>query len=1251
MSNSNGSAPTGLARGRAPYELTTPLDGTSSAVRENLTDILRRELLGPSDGDTEVISVPPDSRYLLGRIAPMKLEDSKEPISSETSDGRAENEDAGAAELGDDLDARESRGVPQVSGDDSAIDADEDTGGDRDDEGVKRGLMIPASMGLRFQVPADLDEFTVIVEWGEYNGTRTGEVTATGREIRAFARTPVSHRVTIRSTDLAPGDTKAYPLQGDVLLRVDTSLDDNRRIVELALCNDLITPRKIPVNAWLFQTQLYVEADGTAAFLPVVDARTDTRWEPDPEVRRLRLQYQDRLEFAIGRTCSAEWTVAPGARRATQVRTTWLPQTEIPQVRAVEVEGAELDMRVLATASADEIEQGLRPIVAAYSEWLGRRQTDAKELPEHLRADGLELVDEAQQVCKQLEDGLSFLVGDQTALQCFHFMNTVMADQRVHTQVADLRAEHPELSLAAAVRQIEDQQRDDPAKPPPHSWRTFQLAFVLMQLQALCDPATARRSSDAANVELLFFPTGGGKTEAYLGLAAFTFAIRRLQGVVETPDGPLDGGSGVAVLMRYTLRLLTSQQFERASALVCAAELQRAQHPEVWGTEPFRIGLWVGTNVSPKRVDEANRELEKFNSRKGGGHRLTLLQVERCPWCGTKINPASIRIDDTERRVRIRCSDELGDCPFSEGAQIKDGLPMLTVDEEIYRLAPAFIIATVDKFARLAREGEAASLFGYVSQRCDRHGYVHPDYPHCDIQDGSKHPARGGYTAAARRPVARLRPPDLIIQDELHLITGALGTTVGLFEVAIDVLCTWRDASGERVRPLIVASSATVRNAQDQVRGLYGRGVTMFPPPALDVANSFFAKEEPISPKSPGRRYVGVSTTGVRLTRAEIRVAEVLMAGAQELLERAGNAADPYMTLVGYFNSTRELAGMTRYLHDDVQNALAKGLPGTNLTRRYGRSPDGLHRAELTGRKSSDDIRANLAGLKVRFDARYDTAVGYAALKAEHSDAIPRRPVRPFDAVLATSMLQVGVDVSRLGLMLMVGQPKSTAEYIQASSRVGRDADRPGLVVTIGNWARPRDLAHYESFRHYHETFYAQVEPLSVTPFSVTSMERGLDGLLVSAARVLAAPLRTDGLSPERQAGRVKDQRAFLEELIDRLVERIRLAGDSSVGAAEHASERLASRLGLWEKRRTSLLGKANLSYERAFNSKSGTWEPLIRSAESVRSRRSAADGAPFVVANSMREVQPEINILVSPKEEYLIYDEPVSAPTWKGRG
>lgn len=1217
---------------QSSYELNYELDGSSYAVRENLVDILQRELLGPIHGPEERLSFSPRSQYLVGHIAPVKLLGSSTATPDDTEGDLVEvRVDDGALAAG--------RGVPAYAADDTEADTEDD---DVEDRAPKQGLMIPASMGLRFQVPSDLKAFRVVASWGTYETVETDLVTKAGRPVRVYQRTPVEEARTVNLADLTPGQTVTVGLKESIVLQVDRYDDpkSNRILVEIALCNDRETPMPIPLGMWMFQTKLLVDAGGADVFLPVQDVMAQDWPEHDDEVKRLNLQYRNRLEFGIGRTCSADWTLKAGSRRATAVETTWLPIGETPQTTARSVEDATLSMNALGSVSAEGLRSGLAPLVDGYGAWLDIQEAEAALLPSHLQETAEVALSEARVAHKRLVTGLEHVASDAEALRCFRFMNRVMRDQRIASQVAAARAADTGLSIEGAQKIVAARGAS------AASWRPFQLAFILMQLAALTDSAAPVRSSEhQSKVELLFFPTGGGKTEAYLGLAAYTFAIRRRQGVVASAHGPLDGRDGVAVLMRYTLRLLTAQQFQRATALVCAAELARIEDEETWGAEPFRIGLWVGTDVSPKRFEEADEQLKKANE--GFGHRLTVLQIQRCPWCGTPITGAQVKADAHYRRVLVHCGDELSRCPFSKGGVVSEGLPVLTVDEEIYRLTPAFVIATVDKFARLAREGEAAALFGFVSRRCGRHGYVHADYAKCEV--AGSHPAKNGLPAAVVAPVGRLRPPDLIIQDELHLITGALGTAVGLFEVAVETLSSWETAEGSPVKPLIVASTATVRNAQEQVRGLYGRQVEIFPPQVLDVADTFFSQEVPIDDSNPGRRYIGVSAQGVRLSSAEIRVAEVLLSSGQLLLDKAGAAADPYMTLVGYFNATRELAGMARYVADDVQSRVKRPRKGSGFPSRRGASFGLLKTGELTSRIASSEIGATLDRLGVEFDPGYDTTVALHQRLHDRKEGqeTPRRTEAdsPFDVVLATSMLQVGVDVQRLGLMLVVGQPKNTAEYIQASSRVGRDpSERPGLVVSLGNWARPRDLAHFEQFRHYHETFYAQVEALSVTPYSPTSLARGIDGLLVSVARVVQAAV-PGGLSPEREAWRINDQREAVEAIAEKLKKRIAAAA-LDPAAAKRANDLLLNRVERWSERaKWAAEMHQTLVYERT--GEGGKYLPLIVSPENVKASVGGSMEAPFVIANSMREVQPEINLLVSPVPERLFARTPDGVANW----
>ncbi|WP_329479273.1 DISARM system helicase DrmA [Kribbella sp. NBC_01484] len=1218
---------------------------TSADVRDELHRLLVADLVGPWDGRTETVVGNPRGRYLVGALAPVKV-DTTVGIETPATALDTKLDDLRAAEAPLIATVDESSGGVPESDDLEVIESDDPE--DADDKGPASKLIAPSSMGLRFRIASGGPGLALTARWGAYAPRR--EADEEGRTRTYYDRTPHDCRVNVTADKLRPGADLDLPvLERDGAVEVSVSVEvladgDGTLIIEVALQNRRVTDGNLPPRQWLFQAELEVAAaDDSNVFLPIHDALDALPPGLNDEEERLELLYRDRLEFAIGRTCSAAWTtidpsidgtwrpdLSAGVRTANRVRTTWMPEAEIPQTIASGVDGTLLSMERLAAASQAEVVEGLTPLISGYREWLDERGTDAIDLPDHLRGVAELAVEDAGIAADRLAEGLALLSSDQDAFRAFQFMNRVMADQRVHSQVAQARSEDATLGIAAALEEVVAKGEG------AASWRHFQIGFILMQLPALTDPTALRRSSDDARAELLFFPTGGGKTEAYLGLAAYTFAIRRLQGVVNSLDGTLDGRDGVAVLMRYTLRLLTTQQFQRATALVCAAELVRRRDPSTWGTEPFRIGLWVGSNVSPKSFNEAEEQISAALATEGRPYGVTVLQLQRCPWCGSPISPKQhIQLDRARRRILVHCGAKLGtECPFAEGGLVEDGLPILTVDEEIYRFPPTYLLATVDKFARIAREGQAASLFGHVAERCPRHGYRHPDTP-ASICTGSSHKAGNGLPKVAVLKTGRLRPPDLVIQDELHLITGALGTAVGLFEVAVDSLCCWQSgadaAAAAPVRPLVVASTATSRNAEAQVRRLYGRGIEIFPPQVLDIADTYFSKEVPVSAKHPGRRYLGVCAHGVKLTLAEIRVSEILLLAGQKLLDKHGEAADPYMTLVGYFSATRELAGMRRYLDDDVTTRI------TNPDRASGyprRGTWGLEIGELTSRVSSTDITKTLDRLSAPFDPAWDTTRAHsdqsALRKAEK--AVPKRAGdRPYDVILATSMLQVGVDVGRLGLMVVVGQPKNTAEYIQASSRVGRVSAKPGLVVTLANRSRPRDMAHYEQFEHDHRTFYAHVEALSVTPYSDSSLERGLTGVLVSIARVLDVG-HTTSYSPQEGAWSITSRFATLENLVDVIARRA--AGSGADDRVQDIKDKLTRRLDAWYKKAKAVTA---ISY-------TGKGNALLRSPEDGPA---FGDDAYLRVANSMREVQPEISLIVRSYGDRIAEPDPPDSPAW----
>jgi hypothetical protein len=468
--------------------------------------------------------------------------------------------------------------------------------------------------------------------------------------------------------------------------------------VELGLVNAQDEPPANKDSAWLFQPRLTVTAADHAVFCPIDDPADDAgTLDADPEDKHLRLLYRDELRHAVGRNVATRAHVRDGERKAYRLETTWLPSYEVPATIALQdLGGAEFRMHALAEAPQAQLEDLLGPLAAGYERWLHDQEARIGTLPPALQETAEAAIFDARRCAARIRAGIDTLTSDSRAFTAFRFANRAMLLQRQHT-----------------------------AHDETPSWRPFQLAFVLLNVPALTDPA----SPDRDIVDLLFFPTGGGKTEAYLGLAAFTFAIRRLHKVIGTGADARSGEGGVAVLMRYTLRLLTAQQFQRAAALVCAAEVLRRDDPVTWGNEPFRIGLWVGGAVSPNWYQAAAEQISAARDAPSTA-RTGVLQTLACPWCGTALAAhRDLRPDDDRHRVLLYCSAGEGPdpCPFSAVRSPGEGLPILTVDEEIYRLLPALVIATVDKLAQLPWHGYAGMLFGRVSRRCPRHGFQHFD--------------------------------------------------------------------------------------------------------------------------------------------------------------------------------------------------------------------------------------------------------------------------------------------------------------------------------------------------------------------------------------------------------------------------------------------------------------------------------------------------------------------------------------------
>ena len=1216
--------------GAGPKDMTIPLGPQSSAeVRGEIERLLAKDLLGPwADSEREVLpqGATPGERYILGVLSP-----------------------------------RGSALQPDLT-DDSAKDDGTGDGADEVGAAASAGSMSPASLGLSFRVPLATERILVEGAWGRYEQERVQTADDEDKTYPAWTRRPEEVEVELdltaeEGTEMLPG------APAGVVVRSRMRVVGHCRFVDVSLVNGQAEPMERRDTAKLFQCRLRIRAlDGAAAvFLPHSDdthavagdtneigAEGDAGPLGDPEVAALSMLYRGSLQFAVGRNCAPVAERRDDEGRAWRLSSTALPTYDIAQTVAPDpvsqplLAGLKLDMRWLGTADKAEVLPALAPLASGYDTWLDQQapriSTDPTLAKHHQPAQANLL--KARKIALRMQAGLTLLGEDsdrgRQAWQAWQFANLVMADQRQRTEVASRRT-GPEQPIGELLKLTDD--------PKLRSWRPFQLAFVLLNLPSLVDPTHPERSlpeSDDGSglLDLLFFPTGGGKTEAYLGLTAFTFAIRRLQGVVGTGEDARDGGAGVAVLMRYTLRLLTAQQFQRAAALVCAAEKLRrdasknAYNP--WGDEPFRIGLWVGSSVSPNWYEGAKEGVEAAKDRLGASQQGNPVQLVTCPWCALPISAKNADCDDDRRRVLLYCADPDGLCAFGkkQSAGFDEGLPVVTVDEEVYRLAPSLVIGTVDKFAQLPLNGQTALLFGRVRSVCERHGFRHPDMAE-KVGCKSVHPAnvKKGLTTAHPKEITALRPPDLIIQDELHLISGALGTMVGLYETVVDHLATWT-VNGKQVRSKVVASTATVRRADSQVFALFARKTAVFPPPLFDAGDTFFSEQIPVTDDKPGRRYLGVCAHGVRVKQVQIRVAQILLGAAQTEFDKhdgvGRNPADPYMTLVDYFSSTVELAGMRRMVEDDITRRVRR-LSRRGLSNR----PTPLMLTELTSRINSSDIGKALASAGNDFDTALDSTAAHQHIQAlakarrdapspkekkaaeeAYAEATSKRSFdgRPIDVLLATSMLQVGVDVARLGLMVVTGQPKNSAEYIQASSRVGRDSSRPGLVTVIYNWARPRDLAHFETFEHYHETAYAKVEALSVTPFADRALDRGLAAVLVALVRHARPEFES-----ESGAHKVPDHKAEpdIQALIKVLAQRAGfVTGDPAV--AQRARQQAASLLDSWANKRKQL-ENVGLTYRK----QSDTTVPLLVSSPT------RTDDI-FSVGWSLREVEPEINLIIN---------------------
>ncbi|SHI46721.1 helicase-related protein [Pseudozobellia thermophila] len=839
-------------------------------------------------------------------------------------------------------------------------------------------------------------------------------------------------------------------------------IDKGECILTFTIINKILASTNQEENdrAILFQNKIYIKDESGGHILPYDERNSANDTEEEEE---LLLLYREKKTYAIGHGCSVQWDESND--RVYGLATSVVPVYELPQVSPTQ--HVTLSMLELSDyGDWDDAKASLNQLTTQYEIWISNLELAVGNLDEKFQGAALRNVSKCKENLRRIKEGVQLLTESDVAsdlVKCFRWMNRAMIWQQQRSKTPRrswIREDHGSYVLTPLEEDVHQHADLSEFHKGTYNgkWRPFQIAFVLMNLISIWDENSKQREI----VDLIWFPTGGGKTEAYLGLAGFSIFARRIRAKANMD---FDYVSGTSILMRYTLRLLTTQQYERASSLICACELIRKEDDNMLelGPDPFSIGLWVGGTSTPNKRKHANELYRELTGRNFQSADYNFI-VTKCPCCGAAIG----KLDSPSRHKRVsglaqtdgsvsaartyfRCENEY--CEFFESE-----LPLYVVDEDIFEFCPTLVLGTVDKFAmipwqpgRSSNDFDSGKLFGFRS-------------------NGVK---------------SRITPPELIIQDELHLISGPLGTVVGLYESLVITLCNnynkreYPFHGKDYVPPKIVASSATISRASEQVKALYASdNLNIFPPQGINFGDTWFSEEKEPSPENPGRKYIGVLAPGYRSGQTSVVRLYASILQSIRTADYPPETKDYYWTLLGFFNSIRELGMAASLIYADIRDYLSI-LQKRKLIPYEERRWLKLFK-ELTSRIASSKIPDALKELEKSYTGKTSSAL---------------------DVCLATNMIATGVDVSRLGLMLIHGQPKTTAEYIQASSRVGRDIKGPGLVIMLYSPSKPRDKSQYEHFQSFHNKIYSYVEPTSVTPFSINARERVLHAVIIGLVR------------------------------------------------------------------------------------------------------------------------------------------------------
>jgi len=1193
-------------------------------IRDEIVDAVHKEIVGPDpspkykDEKTgeEILLASvhgsPKSRYGAGMLYPQQTINNEE-VDSENKDDH-----------NDDLVLEEGYEGEGIKGKRTNV----GFGDEQDEEPVgMANQYLPSAMGftVRFRVQ-DNDEIKLLIRSAYYVKAKDkkqqkqldkeGLIVTNTFESDYWTRRPINPEpILLNLNSLIPQNKKSYDkvinqsANGSDWLKLrvfdrTTSSDreENLLTYTFVLINSLhsVTDDSTNPNKILYQNELTLTTENASLIVPYKEKelKNDTN-----EEKELNLLYRKKRVYSIGHGTSVDWKVeennSSNYEIVKQVKTSVIPVYDLSQVAPT----AHVNLSMLELSDIGDWEkakESLKILKERYKSWIEQKDTLSNSAEfENYRVAAKSNIEKCKISLSRIDKGIELLLKtdvNSDLVKCFRWMNRAMIwqQQRSKAKIRKWQKTGKGKNVTLTLDYLDDESKtttfDSLVKfhkgKYNGKWRPFQLAFVLMNIESIINP----KSKEREIVDLIWFPTGGGKTEAYLGLTAFNIFYRRIKGK-KTSNWDYYGGT--TVLMRYTLRLLTTQQYERAASLICACDLIRIENKELQekefkhgelGEEPISIGLWVGGSSTPNKVSDARAQLNKLIKDPKEEYNFVVM---KCPCCATQIGKVdgitsfdseSIRIrglhkkDGKTGEVYFQCGNSY--CEYSDIP-----LPLQVVDDSIYENPPTLLLGTVDKFAMIPWKKEAGNLFGFRKN---------------DKSD-----------------TYRICPPELIIQDELHLIAGPLGTMVGLYETMVQTLCNdynktkppfiSLDASTFSP-PKVIASSATISRAYEQVKNLYaieGKDkVSIFPAQGLEFGDTWFSEEKSSNELDeagiqlyPGRRYVGILASGYPSAQTAIVRTYAMVLQKIKELSPLNNAQtmDYYWTLLGYFNSIRELGGASSLVHGDIIERLRQIQSRDLITKNERRYVNRI--AELTSRVSSAEIPVILKKLETEFTSGKTQAL---------------------DICLATNMVATGVDISRLGLMFIHGQPKTTAEYIQASSRVGREVPTgPGIIFTMYSPSKPRDKSHYEQFQGYHSRIYSNVEPTSVTPFSINARQRGLHAVLIGLIRHFSAGTLVN--TPH-----ISDEFHELTPIIEKLIKERCVTIDK---------EEVTNTMKLLKKRINSWVNEGAQDYGDAGNYKilkHDDFYPLMYASSSEVKEGVKLRPTPFSTSTSMRGVDTE---------------------------